>query len=655
MSSADSNKLAVTNITLAALAVLMLFASLNPEWNLWGLDFIAVLPLWLRVTLVALIVVQAIPQISRKISDLISRLLFRLTSRQLSVIYFVILGLVFALSFILRSESHILGDGYNVLGNISEPKMMLGTEPLEYIFHRLLAFFFSGPDAALEAYRLASHLAFLILFISLYFYFEDKIGLLLSFVIILCFSVMQFFFGYVENYTYAFLLSFIFILLAQKDYFKKMISIPTIIIFVFSVSFHFRNIIFLPVIFLLSFNRFDNKWIITSVWGGVLLLGVTLGIPALESADIDPALILLPLTASSLSKYTLFSGMHIRDMVNILFLNFPLIILLPIIGKGIGKRYLVFWATAIIPAILFTCLIDPNIGAARDWDLLSVASAPIMAALINAFLSWKAKSRKIAMASVLPLLLFAVLHTGSWVFCNSKGEYSYSRIKAIVGNDEHYSVDYFLGTRNRSWANVVNVEYKDINEALRAIKIRFQGDPYDIVNSGNLVTAYLMSGDTASAVQFIRDNWRRFTNHSGIMSQFGAAMIIAREYPDAEEILRTQLSSGDSAYSSIYNYGVVMAQMGNSDLALEYYNRAFRIWDDAPFDIQFRFCVRCIQMKKYDIALETLRRISTKAPDSHKDIVAGFIKLLNEKNYRMIDSLMTQGQQKAETKVGPLK
>jgi len=45
MSSADSNKLAVTNITLAALAVLMLFASLNPEWNLWGLDFIAVLPL----------------------------------------------------------------------------------------------------------------------------------------------------------------------------------------------------------------------------------------------------------------------------------------------------------------------------------------------------------------------------------------------------------------------------------------------------------------------------------------------------------------------------------------------------------------------------------------------------------------------------------
>jgi tetratricopeptide (TPR) repeat protein len=655
MIGAESNRLAIAPIFLAAFTILILVASLNPQWNLWGLDFISVLPLWLRLTLITIIIILAVPQVSRKTGDSISKFLSKQTLRHLTYIYIFIVGLVFFLSFILQSESHILGDGFNVLGNIADSNISLGTEPLEYLFHRLLALFFSGPDAALNAYRFASHLAFLIFFISLYYLINDKIGLLIALTIVLCFSTMQFFFGYVENYTYAFILSFIFIWLAQNDYFRNAISIPTIIIFVLSISFHLRNIIFLPLLLLLAFNRFQRKKIFALVSGAILTLGIGLGIFALKSVVIDPASILLPLTASPSNNYTLLSGQHIRDMLNLLLLNFPLIILLPLIGKGIGKRYFVFWATAIIPALLFTFLIDPKIGAARDWDLLSVASAPIMLALITALISWKAANRKSLMAIIPALFIFAILHTGSWIFCNSNGAFSYARIKAIVDSDEHYSVNYYSGYRNKSWANAVNVEFKDIDEALRALKVRYQGDPNDTLNNGNLVTACLLAGDTVYAIQFIRDNWRRFVGNYGLTSQFGAAMVVAREYIDAEKILRTQLSSAEASYSLFYNYGVVMAHLGKTDLAIEYYNRAFKIWYDAPFDMEFKFCMHCIENKKYDIALETLRRINTKAPASYKDVIAGFTNLLNEKNYRMIDSIMAQDQSKAETKAIPLK
>jgi tetratricopeptide (TPR) repeat protein len=644
MSSIDSKQILVVNIALAAIAILMLLASLNPQWNFWGLDFIAVMPLWFRLTLITLIIIQVIPQVSRKTGNSISSFLSKQSARQLTLIYFVMVGLVFILSFILRSEAHILGDGFNVLGNISDSKISLGTEPLEYLIHRLLAHLFRDPDAALNAYRLASHLAFLIFFISLYFLIKDKIGLLIALAIVLCFSTIQFFFGYVENYTFAFVLSFIFIILAQKDHLARAISAPTIIIFILSVAFHLRNIIFLPLLLLLAFNKFENKKIFTLASGAILIAGILLGNFALKSIVIDPASVLLPLTSSPLSSYTVFSGQHIQDLMNLLFLNFPLAILLPIMRRQIGKKHLLFLAAAIIPALLFTFLIDPKIGAARDWDLLSVASAPIMLALITALLSWKTANKKSVMAIILPLFIFAILHTGGWIYCNSDGAFSYSRVKAIVGNDEHYSVGYYSGYRNKSWANIVNVEFKDIREAVRAIKVRYQGDPYDTMNVENLVTASLLSGDTASAVQFIRDNWRRFANHSGIMSQFGAAMLVAREYSEAEEILRTQLSSGDSAYSSIYNYGVVMDQMGNQDLALEYYNRAFRIWTDAPFETQYRFCMQCIVREKYNIAVEALSRLNGKSPEKYKYSVSILLKCLVEKNYRMIDSLLALGQ-----------
>lgn len=627
------------NIILAVLALGSFGASFFPDWHIWGMDYIAIVPLGFRVIPVFLLLLMACPTLGRKTGEIIESVFSSRSAGQLTAFYFSMSGVVFILSLILHSQALILGDGFNILGNLAAGQSWSATEPLEYLLHHLIALLIGGQNAALNSYIIASHLAFAVLFISLFILIANKIDLIIGFSIICCFSVLQFFFGYVENYTFAFVFNFIFLMLALRDYSQRRISIACIATLVISVGFHLKNIIFLPVLIPILLTSYRNKNILATSIVAIIVIGFATASLLFKTDAIESSSVFVSFIKSSSNPYSLFSGQHIFDMFNIVMLNFPLLLIIPFVGIKRDLPKLLLYLTALLPSVLFTVLIDPKIGAPRDWDLLSVAAAPIIVLLINAIVAWGKAGAKAKYVIITPILLFAMLHTGGWIYGNTLKDSTYTRIKTQVKYDIHYSASYYGGYRNKSWANLANIEYKDLGEAIRAIEIRYNADPVDTMNTCNLAKSYFLSGDTARAVQFVKGSWRRIIKSSNAASLFGSMMLVTKNYKEAEQIYRADLADSITETNVIFNLAFVLDQLGRVDSALIFYDRAYALWENVPVANAIGFYFRAMSLKKYDMAESGFRRIYGRIPSNYQPPISALLSALASKNYALADSL----------------
>jgi tetratricopeptide (TPR) repeat protein len=632
----------VINVILAALAILSFFTSFFPEWRLWGLDYISIVPVWFRIIFTFSLVLLAIPAVGRKAGELIAWSISSIGSIQLNALYFFAIGLIFILSFILPSRNHILGDGYTVLGNIASGQASLATEPLEYLLHHLIIIFTSGENSALNAYVIASHLAFIVFFISLYYFIKDKIDLLLALAVICGFSVMQFFFGYVENYTFAFVSSFIFLYLAAGDYEKKQLSIATLIMLLIAVAFHLRNAVFIVVIIPLLFMHFRNRMIlalslIIAIIGGAVIISILS-----NSESFDFSKVFVPLVDRPDNAYSFFSRQHILDMFNLVMLNFPAIFLLPFAEFGKNRRIQLFFFASIAPAILFTVLIDPKIGAPRDWDLLSIAAAPVMVSLIIYLGYWRkydAKARYLIMA---PLVLFAMLHTGGWIARNTVKEICYESIRELVRSDIHYSALYYRGDRNKSWSLLAERENGDLEEAVRSCKVRYDADQFDIPNTIRMAGLFMNSNDTANAVDVARKHWRDFIDVKEAVPLFGRVMIWSGHFDEARNMYEAFVNKGHRDKDTYNNLALCLDKVGMADSAYTLYEMALDADTPAPASLKMRFYLACARAGRYKMAADGFRRITPQIPPALTPYVAGLIQGLDRGEKQNIDSLTAQ-------------
>jgi len=309
---------------------------------------------------------------------------------------FMLLG---ALAFyLLRGETHFLGDGYLLISKL-EGAMELPS-PLQYGPRRLqelLYSVFSGVevDRAQFVFRVISwgcgltFLAFVLWASRMLF--SGNLRRALFAVGMATGGYMLLFFGYVENYPPFVLGVSLFGLLGLLASRGRVSRWWVLVTFLLAGFFHIFAAALVPAaVYLLLQGTAAGEWIgkrrsflITGLLALVFVAAAS--VVYLFSNDFSFRLALVPPVQDifTVGRYTLFSPVHLLDWANLMIMLLPAVLFVPILLFRIHRAGLtarpdyLFLLLMLLPSLLLTFVIDPKLGMPRDWDLFSFAGVPL--------------------------------------------------------------------------------------------------------------------------------------------------------------------------------------------------------------------------------------------------------------------------------------
>ncbi len=578
-SSVKSTEVLRTGIVVLTVSLMVL--SLLDWTSFWSLQSWRAVAWPIRFSVVLIIIVSSIPRISDQISGLLLNLIGHSHSARNS--RFLALAMIVFLAglALLHSENHLLGDGYNVMGNIRAGKYHSQTEPLSYILHAGLAGVFAGSaDNVALAFRVTSLIAGLILFGFLFFWTRDRRHGMLFLAAFLSFAVLQFLAGYVENYTFSFLFSLLYLAQACRDLEQSRLRVITILFFVVAVAFHLSAAVLLPAVAYQLYRSTTGKWsrslilLITASCGALGIVFIT------KSGFLSHAFV--PLLPTSENAYSLFSSEHLLDLVNVLIRAYPLLPLMLLLPVAWTLPQRGFIGLALLFSLLFTVIVDPKLGAFRDWDLLSIASAPAIVLSLLAIERCAETNRKLAYQLFAPLVLFGLMHTGSWIYQNSFREESYEALKLEIRRDIHYSDRYLKGERLNSWAQLAGSSFRDASEVFRAQTMRLKADPNDNLTRYNLAMNYVLNGDTTTAADLLAENWHAVPDQPNVNYIVGSTLAAAHRYAALEALYESAPKEAPFGYRMYLDLAALKSMRGVMDTACLYYEYALALVPDPP-------------------------------------------------------------------------
>ncbi len=332
-------------------------------------------------------------------------------------------------SLFLPSQNHIMGDGMSHLANVY--RYLARTEPLDIILHQLVRLVTGD---MLLSYRIISFVALGAYLWGAYLmsrFGDSPVSRAVIALCFLCVATLQFYFGYVESYTLRDLFILYFLYFAWKEINYRRVSYRPLLFFGLATLSHFSAAALLPALIYTFRKRLTVKVYVTAI--AVVVLGF------LVASSVGLGRVFVPLFTSSDNHYTLFSGQHLLDMVNLVILITPAFFL-ACFGRKSGP-HLTLGLIALAGTALFTFLVDPKLGAFRDWDLLSIFAVPM--AVIVAI---RAPRKSWVAAILLALIAVRVL---PWLYFNSEQQAQF--VKDLVFDDVHYTEKYFQGNQLKSF------------------------------------------------------------------------------------------------------------------------------------------------------------------------------------------------------------
>lgn len=478
----------------AALLLLHLIGSFFPKERLWGINYLAYFSPYFTIVITIGGLLVLVPQINHWLQNNLKKLMnfiYGLTIQRHKYLYFVIFSFLSIVVFwLLRVKTALLGDGYYLVTSLPAGEMIRKWEPLEMAIHLHLYKFFKGWVTVdpITIYAVVSYFAGAV-FVFFSILIADLLGkgkfdkvLVLS--LLVSMGSILLFLGYAEHYslTCSSILAYFYFALR---YVKKGGNIlPVTLAFIISGLLHLLALSLFPSLLFLYSLSSDVKTgeLHISKKRAFLFLAFTLFILVggcvyvLEYGKLSSlSNITVSLTGrSSRPYYTLFSTSHLLDVVNEQLLVSPIgfILLFSLIMFYSNKiefkdKVFQFLSVVILFQLAFHFLVNPNLGAIRDWDLFSFTALGYT--MLGIYLFLKLVQNKHQIRYVGTVLVFtSLLSTLPWVMLNANTQKSLQRtISALEldpGNCSFYQyIEEYLKKSEKSSAE----ESKKIEELFK--------------------------------------------------------------------------------------------------------------------------------------------------------------------------------------------
>jgi hypothetical protein len=458
--------------------------------DIWGVYHLAILPAWL----ISVIVISSLAALAAAVViDRNLQLEARLTSwLEPTRIKASIAGAVFVVVFVvLKSKNHLLGDGWELLQRVTDGAIKSYSELLAYYSTRLV--YLVVGDA---------HLSFLLLgipaglmFLGIAYRFSDTVSdnRILATALFLMFAgigQIQFFFGYVENYTWMTGLAMLFLYAGHRYATDGGLFWLAVVAFVLATLFHSQAVVLLPGLMFLLYVGYRRTRKSAYLAIGIVLLILAVAAAVLLFTHYRGLDIFMPLQEPGLNPYPILSHWRLVEIGNLTLLTMPLpsillVSCIPQIRKTVARvgDGGLFFALCTVSAVGFAFVVDPKLGAVRDWDLLGLYALPatFLAAICVSKVGKERISPILLLGASVAVILF---HTVPWIASNTYQIESKNLMKRAIHSSPHYSSAYFYkGSNLKRWSRVMwSDPYYDFEEAARACDLYLDTYPDDNIN-----------------------------------------------------------------------------------------------------------------------------------------------------------------------------
>ena len=362
------------------------------------------------------------------------------------------------LFLVFRSALHLLGDGSLLLRDLTFFKPSVTwkgvNSPLSYwSINAIYGYATSTLDSPETVYRSWST-ASGILYSALALPVARTLGQnaaerLVTLGFLLTAGFLQLFFGYVETYAILPPVILLYLWTGSLVLQKRLPLWVSAVVLGVLFPLHFVTVTLAPSLFLLAAQSSDpepDRSRVRAVTMNGLAIGVApilallilwmigFSLPA-YTENVRPSHLLSIFGQDGPDQpYTLFSPAHILATFNQYLLVAPAALIAICTfrrGRLPPDSIRTFFLAAAIFPIAFTLLVNPEIGAFRDWDALAFAALPFTLWSARSFI---ARNRQTGVARELGIIIFlaAGLHTASWIGLSARPESAVDRFSDLL-------------------------------------------------------------------------------------------------------------------------------------------------------------------------------------------------------------------------------
>jgi Tfp pilus assembly protein PilF len=613
--SANRDRLVQLLLSLAILAVagLNIYAAFFPSGMNWGFHHLSFYPLPLMILVPCVMGLLAVPRVRSLTYGSFERVVAVLGkfSQKHRIVFWLLVLLFSTLLFWLgKQQAFFLGDGYLAIrnlegiaetGNIAagfrrqpfagwfvlmahELSVFVGLHPAEQFAFQLTSVSFGGAS------------------VVVFWWLARLIGanlveqaLIIFFLIVS--GIVQFFFGYVENYTPAMFAIFLFLATGIAHAQGKVSLLPVALSYAFLLTLHFGMIILLPALAVLFYGRIRERRFADVVFGAILFLaGVMLflwlsgySIAMFQRVAGRTATHIVPFVYSGdkFSAYSLFSLSHVLDWINLQILAHPFAIVLlgcalvfsrpSLIGdqsRNQSGNQLLFIAVATVSGLAFTFLINCELGMSRDWDLPAPFIPPLLVIAVFIWFRWT-PDRRWRRELLLAISLVAGLQTATWIGVNANEEKALARF-TLLPDDRLWPRHAFMNAYEE-----LGIFYRNRHDVDRAVMYFEKFLDVDSTSSRmwvNLGGVHRLRGKNDEAIASFERAVRYNSSLWPIYIQLGALYGSKGEFDIGLKRMQTALLLNPNSASAHNNIGVLlMRSRGAFAEALVHFRRAMEL------------------------------------------------------------------------------
>jgi tetratricopeptide (TPR) repeat protein len=422
--------------------------------------------------------------------------------------------------------------------------------------------------------------------------------------------------GYIETYSLLTAWLAIFIFCGIK-YLNDQFSLQgLLLVFGLGIFWHIWFIAFIPaLLYLVSRRHLKLPDLFLTVITVLYIIGIYVGGRMIVRSGIPPVMPLIP-TADS--NYSLFSTAHLLDFVNQIIMVGPLLPLMGLIlligivfNKPSNTARFMIWLG--LPAVAIAFMIDPALGAIRDWDLLSLFAFPVILGAVY-LLGRMNHSGKGLYCLLLPIIILNLYHISGFVINNNDTRSSAYRMLEILSEDPHYQKDYYAGLRNIPLSSILLHQYNDNHAALEFARRRVESpeaEYSDFLYVGNICHETGLMDDALTYFEKVPPG---MIDDPYILYAYGNSLGYNNRYDEADSLLRMALEDtsffdlyASMAYTQLYN--------GKLDSSKKYIELGLKSSKDS-LAVLDRYTNILSSNEHYGQAIEYQKRLINIFPDS---------------------------------------